>query len=321
MPQSPGKGIRGMLAAMMDGSVKAAVVMADGLSPVVAGLGDIAATIAKTEFRVISAVFESELTEAADVVLPATTYAEETGTTTNLERRVQLLRPCRDRRNEEKAGWETVATVARRLGAKGFEFADASAVFEEMRSVVPAYAGLSHARLEGGGVQWPCPEERHPGTPILPASDVNGAKLAFTPLAPRSPARIHEPELPFVLVPGRVLHQPDRKVEVIRKGRMNHVYRHEYVEVHPEDAGQLGIREGDRVSVAGPELDGTIEGTARLTSPQRGLVGVTRLFGSVACEMQDSGNPDPVPSVPGLTLCRVSLSKVPAAAGTRTTAG
>ena len=321
VPQSPGKGIRGMLAAMMDGSVKAAVVMVDGLRPSVAGLGDIAGALAKAEFRVVSAVFESELTDAADVVLPATTYAEETGTVTNLERRVQLLRPCRDRCNEEKAGWETAAAMARRLGAKGFEFADASAVFEEVRSVVSAYAGLSHARLEGGGLQWPCPEEGHPGTPILSASDVDGARPRFTPLAPRAPARIHEPELPFVLVPGRVLHQPDRKVKVIRKGRVNHVRREEYVEVHPEDAQQLGIHEGDRVAVAGPELDGAIEGAARLTSPQRGLVGVTRLFGSIASEMQDSDNPDPVPAIPDLTLCRVSLSKVPAATGARTATG
>jgi len=270
---------------------------------------------------VVSSAFESELMETADVVLPATTYAEETGTVTNLERRVQLLRPCRAHGNEEKAGWETLAAIAQRLGAKGFDFADAAAVFEEVRTLVPAYAGLSHGRLEGGGVQWPCPEEDHPGTKMLHASDADGGKLAFAPLSPRAPFRTHDADLPFVLAPGRVLHQPHREVEVVRRGRTNHVQREEHVEVHPEDAEQLGIREGDRVEVTGPALDGAVAGIAKLTSPQRGLVGVTRLFGTVASEMQDSGDPDPASAVRGLTLYRVRLAKVRAAADARASAG
>jgi len=320
VPEAEGRGIREMLGAMTEGKAKAAVVMADGVSPVVEGLGDVAAALARTEFLVVSAAFESELTQTADVVLPATTYAEETGTVTNLERRVQLLRLCRTCRNEEKPGWKTLAAVAQRLGAKGFDFADAAAVFEEVRTLVLAYAGLSHDRLEEGGVQWPCPEEDHPGTAMLHAPDGDDAKLAFTPLAPRAPVEEQDTDLPFVLTPGRVLHQPTREVRIVSGNPLNHIHREEHIEVHPEDAGQLGIEEGDHLEVIGPALDGPIVGIVKLTSPQRGLVCVTRLFGSAASEMQDSDSPDPALAVRGLGLCRVKLARVPAPAGARAAA-
>ncbi|MBM3957871.1 MAG: molybdopterin-dependent oxidoreductase, partial [Gemmatimonadetes bacterium] len=320
-PRPEGKGVPQMLASMEDGTLKAAVVMADGVAPTVAGLGDIAAALGKTEFLVVSTPFESDLTATADVVLPATTYAEETGTVTNLERRVQLLRPCRVAAGEERAGWETLAALARRLGAKGFDFASAAAVFEEVRMLVPAYGGLTHRRLERGGVQWPCPDEDHPGTPTLYASGEGAAKPAFSRLAPRLPIEAGDADLPFLLAPGRVLHDPRREVRIVRTGHMNRAEREDSVEVHPEDADCLGINEGDRIEVSGPDLHEPIAGAARLTSPQPGLVGVTRLFATVASDMQESNSPDPVLTLGGLLFCRVKLAKVRASTGAGATAG
>jgi len=316
VPQAEGTGIEAMLGAMKDGSIKAALMMADGVNPTVDGLGDVAAALARTDFLVVSAAFESELTETADVVLPAATYAEQTGTMTNLERRVQLLRPCWAARDEERTGWETLAAIGRHMGVRGFDYPDASAVFEEVRTAVPAYTGLSYDRLEQGGVQWPCVAESDPCSGVLYASSgPDGREIPFQPLALRAAAQRRDSELPFILAPGRVLHQPDREVEVARRDRLNYLERREIVELHPEDAAELGISEGDEVTVAGPTLADDIVGTVRFSSPQRSLVAITRLFGTVASEMQDSAIPDTSPGISGLALCRVRLAKIPAGAG------
>jgi predicted molibdopterin-dependent oxidoreductase YjgC len=309
-----GEGIDGLNAwsAMNDDRIKAAVVQTDGLLADVDNEEEVVQSLARTEFLVVSAVFESELTETADVVLPAATYAEETGTVTNLERRVQLVRPCRGRRHEETPGWETLSLLARKMGADGFDHDGPARVFDEIRSAVPAYAGLTYDRLSEGGIQWPCPEEGHPGTPVLQA-DVNaGIRSGFVSIAPRISPSIARDDYPFVLAPGRVLHQPGREVKVENVDGLNRIRREELVEVHPEDAERLGIDEGDYVEITGPSLDQAFTGTATLTSPQPGLVCVTTLFGPVACRMQTSDNPDPVTEIDTLDLRPVNVAKVPA---------
>ena len=140
----------------------------------------------------------------ADVVLPAATFAEEDGTYTNLERRVQLLkRVIAPKNTEARPAWWFLCQLAQRMGGSGFEFEAPSQVFDEIAGLSPIYAGISHERLVreavitlrpdptnplptqmlysdrvSQGIQWPCPDADHPSTPILrgravcvPASD------------------------------------------------------------------------------------------------------------------------------------------------------
>jgi predicted molibdopterin-dependent oxidoreductase YjgC len=315
VPGAPGMGVREMIEGVREGRLKALVVMADGFNPDAAGLTEDG--LPKPEFLVVSDAFMSDIAASADVLFPAATYAEVTGTVTNLERRVQLLRAGLELRNEERAGWATLAALGAAMGASGFEYESSEAVFAEIAQAVPAYAGLSHARLaDDGGVQWPAPAADKPGTPVLYTASEDAPRLSVAPMAIREPLVARDDDYPLVLAHGRVLLRPEEDLTVVRDGAMNRIEKDTFVEIHPDDAAALGIAEGDRVAIsarpaaASPALPDVA--IARLTSPLPGLVSVTTLFADVAVDMQNSEIADWSPLVRGLPLRQASLAKAPA---------
>ena len=291
---------------MRDGDIEAAIVMADGMNPQASQLGDVSSALRNLDFLAVSAVFDDEITQAADVVLPAATYTEQTGTVTNLERRVQLVRAAWDPKSEERCGWRTIAALARHMGSDGFDYGSASDVFDELKGAVPDYAGLSHDRLQAGGIHAPCPSSDHPGTPMLLDRSEDETKLELVTL---SSIEQKASRNGLVLAHGRVLSQPDRPVGVMRHGQMNYLDRVEEVGIHREDAQALSISRGDTVEITDENGSTIASGVAALNSPQPGLVSVTTLFGEVASEMQDSDNPDPSPRIAGLPLRPVRVAK------------
>ena len=226
---------------MRAGNVDVAIVMADGMNPGAPQLGDVPAALRKLDFLAVSAIFDDEVTAAADVVLPAATYTEQTGTVTNLERRVQLVRAAWNPKNEERCGWRTFASIAQRMGENGFDFGSPSEVFDELKGAVPDYAGLDHDRLQAGGIQTPCPSPDHSGTPMLLDRGQDETKIELVPL-PFAEPKVSQNGL--VLAHGRVLNQPDRPVGVLRQGEMNYLDRVEEVEVHRDDARALSDLQG-----------------------------------------------------------------------------
>jgi predicted molibdopterin-dependent oxidoreductase YjgC len=311
-PGPQGVGAAHLASAIRAGRIKAAIIMADGLNPGAEGLDGLDAALGRLEYLAVSAVFDTEATAGAHVVLPAAPYTEQEGTVTNLERRVQLVRRVSAPKNEERTGWETLGAVARKFGAPGFDFARPADVFAEIKEQLPDYSGLTYERLASGGVQWPCRAENGAGTPVLhtaPASDTRfelaGPGLSGSPDSGRQGA-------PFVLAPGRVLAQPERDAGIVRKGDMNYVGREEIISIHPADAAGANVREGDRVEITGESGERLAAGRAKLDGPHRGVISITTLFGEVATAMQDSERPDASPYVPGLPLRRVTLARVAA---------
>jgi predicted molibdopterin-dependent oxidoreductase YjgC len=249
-------------------------------------------------------------------VFPAATYAEVSGTITNLERRVQKINPALELRHEEREGWRTLAGLANVMGGSGFEYGSSSEVFEEIRRVVPDYAGLTHARLEGRGIQTPVPDEASRGTEILFVAGESENRLSVVPMAIREPISRRNGEYPFTLGHGRVLMRPEEDIRIVQDERnMNHVERDTWIEIHPEDAADLGVVAGDRVTITA-QADGSASplpetGLIRMSSPHRGFVSVTTLFAEVVTGIQDSDGIDTSPSVRGLPLRQVSLAKAP----------
>ena len=127
-------------------------------------------------------------------------------------------------------------------------------------------------------------------------------------------------DYPLTLAHGRVLHQPGHAPRIVSRDGKNYIERDELIEVHPEDARELGIEEDDLIDVrARPEAgqpNAALTGYARLTSPHRGLVCAATLFGAIATAMQDSEDPDPAPRISGLPLRRISVAKSPVLAET-----
>ena len=306
-PGENGLGVTKIISGMKDNSVKAALVMADGLSGHSAFLEGLTSGLEQLDFLAVSAVFDSEITAHADVVLPAATYAEQTSTVTNLERRVQLLRITAESREEVRTGWETICLIAEAMGGSGFDYSSSSEIFSEISSTFPNYANLSHTQLQSGGIQWPTADEDNLGTPTLFASSdelITVIPLDYDEFA-NSVSDNH-----LIFAPGRVLNQPERDVQVRKPEEMNYINREQFVQIHPADGDAAGVAEGDAVYVKHVDGHTLAHGKAVFESPQPGLIGVTTLFGELATRMHDLEIPDWSPHMPNLGYSEVTLELV-----------
>lgn len=305
VPGDSGRGISQIIDGMASGDVKAAVVMADGVTGYSPTLTSLPAALEKLDFLVVSAALDSEITHHADVVLPAATYAEQNSTVTNVERRVQLLRVTAEPKHEEKTGWETISAIATAMGGSGFDYDSSSSVFDEIANNVDTYTGLTHEKLQSGGIQW-SPDSDSSGVLFSdPSSHVTVVALEYDGLA----SSITSDSLTFA--PGRVLSQPERDVLVRKPVDMNYVEREQFIQIHPDDAKTAGLNEGDRIQVKSEDGHVLARGTAVFESPQTGLVGTTTLFGELATQMHELEAADWSPQMPGLGYSTVTLESAP----------
>ncbi|MFH8343723.1 molybdopterin oxidoreductase family protein [Streptomyces sp. NPDC018045] len=208
------------------------------------------------DFLAVADVVLSETAALADVVLPVAQWAEETGTTTNLEGRVLLRRRALDPPPGVRTDLHVLNALAARLGwEKGFS-ADPEEVFDELRRASaggPAdYAGITYRRIAAeDGVFWPCADEDHPGTPrlFLDRFATPDGRARFTPVTHRPAAEEPDGRYPVVLTTGRVLAQYQSGAQTRRIPELNTAAPGPYVEIHPRLARQYGIEDGTPVAV------------------------------------------------------------------------
>ncbi|MFF9160521.1 molybdopterin oxidoreductase family protein [Streptomyces longwoodensis] len=269
--------------------VRALLLM--GSNPVVSAprAAHVEERIRSLDFLAVCDVVLSETAVLADVVLPVTQWAEETGTTTNLEGRVLLRRRAVSPPGGVRSDLEVLHGLAARLGVeKGFP-TDPEEVFEELRRASAGgaadYSGISYRRLaEGDGVFWPCPAEGtavaaeagaqgnapgHPGTPrlFLDRFATPDGRARFVPVAHRPAAEEPDEEFPVLLTTGRVVAQYQSGAQTRRVGELNAAAPGPFVELHPRLAARLGAAEGDPVAVVSRR--GRAVAPARITTAIR----------------------------------------------------
>ncbi len=191
------------------------------------------------DFLVVHDLFFSDIARAADVVLPAPSTAEKDGTFTNAERRVQRVNKVVDRIGDSRTVSEIVSALASRMNASGFDFETPAGVMEEIASLVPSYGGISYDRLGVVGLQWPCPDSSHPGTPILHADGIARGKgqLSAFEVGPYSV----DPDADYpIFVMSGTLREMKGVVELDGRARAM---------VNIDDAGAAGISDGDEFQV------------------------------------------------------------------------
>ena len=337
LPSHPGLGLVESLRAAADGSIKAMAVIGDSPNFSNGLLGDVPAALGNLEFLVVMDTFLSPAAELADVVLPRATFAEKDGTFTNLERRIQRLKPSGQLKcGEAQPELWALAQLGQKLGAPGFDLAGPAAVMDEIARVTPTYAGITYHRLESEyhlvlrtdvespkptqmlyagreyrGVQWPVPAESHPGTPILYRDGFPLGKANLVAPQFRKGEKGPDAEFPVWLVPGRVLLQREREtgVELDPDTKRNRIVREEIIELNEADAAGKDIAAGDavRVETRGGELSGLARINAALPA---GAVAVNGLFGQLAVELQESAENDPMSKTPGLNIVPARVVKV-----------
>ncbi|MDH6627595.1 assimilatory nitrate reductase catalytic subunit [Streptomyces sp. LBL] len=268
-----------------------------GSNPVVSAprAAHIEERIKSLDFLAVCDVVLSETAALADVVLPVTQWAEESGTTTNLEGRVLLRRQAITAPEGVRGDLEVLHDLADRLGVeKGFP-TDPEEVFEELRRAsaggLADYSGITYRRLaEENGVFWPCPAAEasedaagtetaeatpldlpgvHPGTPrlFLDRFATDDGRARFVAAAHRPIAEEPDEEYPVLLTTGRVVAQYQSGAQTRRVDELNAAAPGPFVELHPRLAERLGAAEGDPVAVVSRR--GRAVAPARITTAIR----------------------------------------------------
>lgn len=326
----PGLTATEMTQAMLDEKICGMWIM--GENPVLSdpNLTHVREALGKLDFLLVQDIFLTETAELADVVLPAASFAEKNGTFTNTERRVQRVRRAVRPPGEARDDLTIINLVTARMGydhivplTKGYTyrlyneggFVTApplcDEVFAEIGRVWPAMAGMTYERLEGDGIQWPCPDTDHPGTPVLFEGTFPIGRAKFTPVTWHGPSERPDEEYPLVLSTGRVLAQYHTGTMTRRSPILEDVDEGPYVEINPEDAEQLGIETGEKIRAVSRR--GNITIPARITERVgKGLVFIPFHYRESAVNLLTNDAMDPVCKIPEAKVCAVRLEKLKA---------
>ena len=266
IPPEPGWHLTDMFNAMGRGELRALYVIGENPADSDADVNHAREALEGLDILVVQDVFMTRTAEMADVVLPAALgWAESDGTVTNSERRVQRTRAAIKPPGDARQEIEIISDLARHLGDNSWGQPTAEDLWEELRTVSPMHAGMSWERIENeGGIQWPCPDENHPGTPFLHErlwkQPAEGRLAPFSCVDDQPPIESLDDNYPLRLTTGRALDSYNTGVQT---GKYNSPIRTgEALEVSTADAEKLGISVGEKVIVSSRR--GSIEMTVEI---------------------------------------------------------
>lgn len=247
-PREAGKTIPEMYDAAIAGSLRALWIQGEDVAQSDPNHDHVMRALRALDFLVVQELFMTETASVAHVVFPAAASLEQEGTFTNGERRVQHVRPSVAPPGEARPDWEVIRDVAIAMGAP-WTYENPAKVMDEIARIAPnLFGGISYGRLEGDGVQWPCPTSDHPGTRTVHAQGFVRGKALFTTVDFVPPQDATDADHPFILITGRVLEHYNVGT-MTRRGPSVELVDNDYLEIHPEDAARLGIRNDTLVSV------------------------------------------------------------------------
>jgi formate dehydrogenase major subunit len=277
-----------------------------------------AQSLKSLEFVIVQDMFLSEIArECGSVFFPVASSFERDGTFMNSERRIQRVRKAIEAPGQTKEDWEIICGLARAMD-KGefFDFHSPAEIWEEIRAVWKAGYGITYARLEHGGLQWPCPTEDHPGTTVLHAKSFPSGSRAPLKRIDFTPS--HEttsPEFPFLLTTGRTLYQFNAGTMTMRTPNVD-LRPGDTLDVSAKDATQLGLRDGEHVRVQSHHGDALLP--VRISSAMKPgeLFATFHTTDAFVNRMTSSGR-DNVVHTPEYKIVAVQIEKLPAVTLTR----
>ncbi len=295
-----------MIPMALRGDIKALYII--GENPMVSDpdLNHVQKSLQNLDFLVVQDIFLSETAQLADVVFPATCFAEKAGTFTNTERKVQRVRPAVPAPGQARDDWRITAALATRMGAP-MEYEDAEAIFREICQVTPSYAGISYQRIDSDGLVWPCPTEDHPGTPVIHVGKFTSGLGKFHVVDFFPPAEETDEDFPFTLTTGRLLYLYHTGTMTMKSGDLNERAPECRVEVSESDASRLNITDGEMLNIYSRR--GMIQARAILTPKIiPGTVFIPFHFAAAAANRLTNAALDPVCAIPEYKVCAVALS-------------
>lgn len=253
--------------AAIDGRVKGLFIFGEDPVRTDPDTNHVIKALTSLDFLVVDELFMTETAKYADVVLPGRSYAEKEGTFSNTERRVQRVRKAVEGPAGPQLDTWIFTEIMRRMGYDQPHMTSAE-VMHEISALTPSFGGISHERLDqpellGQGLQWPCPTEEHPGTPIMHVGRFSKGLGTYS-TAPYKPSQeLPDAEYPLVMMTGRILYHYNACAMTSRTEGINQIADSSFIEMNTADAEALGIADGDRVKVSSRR--GQIFSTARVS--------------------------------------------------------
>jgi len=308
LPTQIGLTIPEMFSGVEKDEVKALWIM--GENPVVSDpdADHVVAALEKIELLIVQDIFLTPTAKLADVVLPGVSFAEKDGTFVNTERRVMRVRKAIEPVGESRQDWEIIQDISNRFGY-AMDYDSPEAIFSEIAELTPSYAGISYARLEGDGLQWPCPSAEHPGTPYLHRNgNFTRGKGLFHAIDYRTPAEVTDADYPFWMTTGRVYAHYHTGTMTRNSKALDFEVSEGFLEIHPADARSLEIADGQRVRISSRR--GEIETRVMITERvEKGVVFMPFHFEEANVNKLTNPAYDPIAKIPELKVCAVKLEK------------
>jgi len=332
LPAVPGLKITEVPKAIFDGKLRALIV--DGENPMMSdpNTGHFAKALDQIEFLVVADLFLTETARRADIVLPAAGWGEKDGTFTNTERRVQRVRQAVRPPGAAQADWWIIKALAERMGYHGMNYTGPEDIWNELRRLVPeTYGGMSYARLDQlPGLCWPCPTEDHPGTPVLheggrfhtPSGKANLKPVLFHPISVPAEQRqafdtpiighiAERPdnEYPYMLTTGRRVYHYHTGTMTRRSPLLEKIAPEELIELNPNDAEALDVKEGDYIKVR--TRRGAVIAKAWITNrvPARTVFATFHYWEAGCNEETNAENLDPQCGIPEYKISAALVEK------------
>jgi formate dehydrogenase major subunit/formate dehydrogenase alpha subunit len=242
VPETPGYRLDQIISGLHDGRIKALYLIGENPAQTEPNAHHVEEGLANCEFMVSQDIFLNDSTRKyADVVLPASSFAEKDGTFTNTERRVNRVRKALDCPGEAREDWRIVLAMAKALGAQWPEYESPEDVWNELADLCPNWYGIRYPRIEEHGMQWPCTDLEHPGTPYLHAPKPALGKARFFPVEYQPPIEQPDSEFPFLLSTGRTLYHYNSATMTMLEAGVREKQEAPFFEINREDAEALGI--------------------------------------------------------------------------------
>jgi formate dehydrogenase major subunit/formate dehydrogenase alpha subunit len=321
LPDKVGMTVTEMIPAAGEGKVRALYIL--GEDPVMSDpdSAHIRHCLEVCEFIVLQEIFPTETAAFADVLLPGVSFAEKTGTFTNTERRIQMVRQAIEPLHEAQPDWQITREIARRMlsvnqgkpdggSHAAWDYKNTAEIMAEIAALTPSYAGVTHERLERGDqLQWPVKSLDHPGTPILHIGQFARGRGKFMPIDHIPPAELPDDAYPMLLSTGRVLYHWHGGEMTRRSRGLMAVYDQALIEVNPGDAELLGLNGSKRVRVTSRR--GSIEAQAWITDRvPSGMVYANFHFPEASANELTLAALDPIAKIPEYKICAVKVELV-----------
>jgi formate dehydrogenase alpha subunit len=297
-----------MMTAAQKGELKALYVM--GENPLMSDpdTSHIEHALSNLDFLVVQDIFLSETAVKADVVLPAASFAEKEGTYTNTERRVQISGKAVFPPGLARSDWQIICELST-LAGYPMNYKSPVDIMKEINAVTPSYAGITSERLACGyGLQWPCPNVEHPGTPVLHKDKFSKGLGTFLPCEFKPVSEMPDEEYDFMLTTGRIYYHYHTGTMTRRTSILEREAPAALVEINTEDAKKLGIKNNEIVELTSRR--GSIKLKVEITNrvPQN-VVFSTFHFHEAPVNILTSPAYDPIAKIPEYKGCAVKVRR------------